>query len=187
MQKLEEEVLMKDPFIRKFLLDEENYNLFQAYQENPTEEMAEKLDWKFQWEHTKHNAIAYLSRAIRTEAINFDREHRKYVHRFTPTLDRPAEGSEGHTFKDELESTINLSDGVETRIEDIIKTHSALRDAIGSLTLQQRRILFLLFFEGLAEKEIARKLGSSQQAVSKSKRKALDKLRREIDGGNDIN
>ncbi len=187
MKKLEEKTLMKDPFIRKFLSDDENYQLFQDYQENPTEETAEKLNRKFQWEITKNNATAYISKAIRTEAINFDREDRKYRRRFTLTLDRPAEEGDDHTYKDDIESTMDLSDKVETRLEDIIKSYPSLGNAIGSLTVRQKRVLFLSFVEGLTEKEIAQKLRASQQAVSKSKRKALDKLRRELNGRNDVN
>ncbi len=186
MVKLEEKQLMKDPFLRRFLSDDENYQLFQNYQQNPSLETAKELDYKFRKELTKARAMAYLSKVIRRKAIEFDKDDRNYRSRFTTTLDQPTEEGDGHTNKDDIESTIDLSNRVETRIEDIINTNPSLGSAIGSLTSRQRKILFLSFVEGFTGKEIAEKLGSSPQAVSKSKKKALDTLRREINGRDDV-
>jgi RNA polymerase sigma factor (sigma-70 family) len=44
----------------------------------------------------------------------------------------------------------------------------ALRDAlVGALTLKQREVIEMHFFEGLSQGEIARRLGVSQQVVQK--------------------
>jgi RNA polymerase sigma factor (sigma-70 family) len=52
----------------------------------------------------------------------------------------------------------------------------AVRDAIGQLTPQQRALLYMLFAEGLAGKDVARILGIHPGQVSRRKEMAIEQL-----------
>jgi len=47
------------------------------------------------------------------------------------------------------------------------RRRSAVREALGQLTPKQRQAVELFFFEGLSQGDIARRLGVSQQVISK--------------------
>jgi RNA polymerase sigma factor (sigma-70 family) len=57
-----------------------------------------------------------------------------------------------------------------------------LREAVAKLEKQQREVIIDLFVLGMRQREVAKKLGISQQAVSKVKKKALAKLKAKLDG-----
>lgn len=57
---------------------------------------------------------------------------------------------------------------------------------LARLTEGDQRLIELLFWEGWTESEVAGKLGISQQAVSKRKRKALLELRKCLNGANQV-
>lgn len=61
---------------------------------------------------------------------------------------------------------------LEETFEDI-----KLYQAVINLTSKQRKILYLLYIRELSEKEIARHMSVTQQAVSKVHRKAINKLK----------
>ncbi|MYL36136.1 sigma-70 family RNA polymerase sigma factor [Pontibacillus yanchengensis] len=185
MEEFSEQELMKDPFMRRFLADEENYRLFKNYQQMPTEETAVSLNNKFQEELKKVRAISYLSKSIHYWAVDFDKKQRKYSERFTATLDQPLDNDGDYTHKDNLQSNKEISYKPATSIEDVIQNPSLMK-VVSTLTLRQKNILFSLFVLGLTENEIAEKKGVSQQVISKSKQKALKKLRGELNGGNDL-
>lgn len=55
--------------------------------------------------------------------------------------------------------------------------HSALQAALEKLTVKERRVLEMAYFEGHSQAEIARRLGVSQMHISRLLRKALSQLR----------
>jgi RNA polymerase sigma factor (sigma-70 family) len=57
-----------------------------------------------------------------------------------------------------------------------------LREAVEKLEKQQREVIIDLFVLGMRQREVAKKLGISQQAVSKVKMKALAKLKVKLGG-----
>jgi RNA polymerase sigma factor (sigma-70 family) len=57
-----------------------------------------------------------------------------------------------------------------------------LREAVDKLEKQQREVIIDLFVLGMRQREVAKKLGISQQAVSKVKMKALAKLKAKLGG-----
>ncbi|WP_243125486.1 sigma factor-like helix-turn-helix DNA-binding protein [Clostridium transplantifaecale] len=58
---------------------------------------------------------------------------------------------------------------------------SRLYDALDSLEVEERLLIDELFFRGVSEWDLAKRLGLSQQAVSKRKKKLLKKLREKIE------
>jgi RNA polymerase sigma-B factor len=58
-----------------------------------------------------------------------------------------------------------------------------LATGIQRLPARERAILHLRFFEGLTQSEIAERIGISQMHVSRLIRNSLDRMRRELEGG----
>ena len=59
---------------------------------------------------------------------------------------------------------------------EAVLTSEMLAAYMKKLTPRQRDVLHLLYIEGLTQKEVANKLGISQQAVAKIKKKATDRI-----------
>ena len=80
---------------------------------------------------------------------------------------------EGRDFTDE-------SENIE---EDVIKKLmiEIVREAIKTLTEDEKQIIFGLFFENKTGKMVADRLGLSEMAISKKKREILKKLRKIIE------
>ena len=55
-----------------------------------------------------------------------------------------------------------------------------LRRSMDALTLRQRDVIRLRYFEGLSQREASKRLGISQMSVSRAERGALELLRRKI-------
>lgn len=91
-------------------------------------------------------------------------------------LDKPVKEDGTYTLLDLL--TFDDTEEINSsRIEDHI-SNKQLYSAIQKLTDNQRQILSLAYVSCLNDSEIAEKLNKSQQAVSKSHKRALNKLKR---------
>ncbi|RAW09750.1 hypothetical protein DC345_30280 [Paenibacillus taichungensis] len=116
--------------------------------------------------------VAYISSLLHYNSINFDKKNRKFNERFALILDDT-------DYKE-------LTSGVE---EDAIQNSEILENQISdpdlyatfmNLTTKERQILNLSISKELKNTEIARLLNISEQSVSKTKKTALIKMRREI-------
>ncbi|MGH2931112.1 MAG: sigma-70 family RNA polymerase sigma factor, partial [Solirubrobacteraceae bacterium] len=58
-----------------------------------------------------------------------------------------------------------------------VETRDALRQAVNKLPATERQVVYLRFYEGLTQREIAEKVGVSQMHVSRLLSRALDQLR----------
>lgn len=56
-----------------------------------------------------------------------------------------------------------------------------LYEALNELEVEERLLIDELFFRGVTEGELAKRLGLTQQAVSKRKKKLLERLREKIE------
>ncbi len=70
--------------------------------------------------------------------------------------------------------------GEDDHLLDIVDDRATLSAAVKYLSAQEQRILYLRFFRGLTQTEIARQLGISQMQVSRLLRKTLKVLREQI-------
>lgn len=70
--------------------------------------------------------------------------------------------------------------GKDDQLMSIVEDRTTLAAALKFLTPQEQRVLYLRFFEGLTQTEIARKLDISQMQVSRLLRKTLKVLRDNI-------
>lgn len=72
----------------------------------------------------------------------------------------------------------------QTGIEDKLILQEDIRllyEVLDSLEVEERLLIDELYFQGVTESELAKRLGISQQAVSKRKRKILKQLRKKIE------
>lgn len=72
----------------------------------------------------------------------------------------------------ELVSPGYVYDGIETQIRNV-----ALYRALRTLSQEERAIIGMIFFRGMTETEVGKKLGVSQMTVNRRKRRALRKMR----------
>lgn len=104
------------------------------------------------WDRIEGEPEPYVRRILYTENISRWRR-RRVVETFRPTYDAPAAvGSD----------------------PDV---HLALEQALAELTLRQRTVLVLRYYEDLTETETARVLGIGLGTVKSTHRRALDRLR----------
>jgi len=73
--------------------------------------------------------------------------------------------------------------GEDDKLMAIVDDRATLAAAVKHLTAQEQRILYLRFFRGLTQTEIARQLGISQMQVSRLLRKTLKVLREHLTKG----
>jgi RNA polymerase sigma-B factor len=72
------------------------------------------------------------------------------------------------------------SDGGQYQTAD---DRALIAGSLARLDPRERKILYLRFFEGLSQSQIAGEVGISQMQVSRLLRRSLEELRREIDDG----
>lgn len=75
---------------------------------------------------------------------------------------------------------VRSAPGIE---EEIIRAEDNRRlyQALDELNVEERLLIDALFFSGITEGELAARLGVTQQAVSKRKKRLLRKLREKIE------
>ena len=177
------EIHLQDPIIKSFLEIPGNTELFNEAIQHPTKMVKQQLDDSFKEFFFQIRFTSYLSSAIHFNAINYDKKLKLFLERNQLTLDLPTKGYERTSFspglspqhRDYQELSIDSSN-----IEDHL-TSDFLFKAIQQLTTNQRQIVSLAYIFGLNDTEIASYLNKSQQAVSKSHKKALNKLRESIE------
>jgi RNA polymerase sigma factor (sigma-70 family) len=170
--------------IGKFLALEENKKLYEEYLMIPTARNKELLDLSFKKFYKELRVFSYLNKTIYYESKNLDKKFRIHRDRYQLILDKPLSG------KDEsMVSIIDMlvDETAMTEFEEIPSIHlgdyfqnTIISNSVKNLTAKQKQILFLSFVENLQDKDIARILNVSQQAISKTKNTALVKVRRDI-------
>lgn len=183
------EIHLQNPIIKSFLEIPGNTELFNKAIYHPTKKAKQQLDDSFKEFFFQIRFTSYLSNAIHFNAINYDKKLKLFLERNQPILDLPAHGYTGTSLSayQPLQHRVHQDLCIDSsNIEDHL-TSDFLFEGIQQLTKNQRQILSLAYIFGLNDTEIASYLNKSQQAVSKSHKKALSKLRdvienREKDG-----
>ncbi|MFJ2046037.1 MULTISPECIES: sigma-70 family RNA polymerase sigma factor [Paenibacillus] len=115
--------------------------------------------------------IGYISSMLHYNSIHFDKKIRKITERYALVLDDIDVKDEAMEESD----TESISEPLEEQISD-----PSLYAAFLSLTTREREVVNLSICRLLRDTEIAHVLGVSQQSVSKTRKKALEKLRKAI-------
>ncbi len=69
--------------------------------------------------------------------------------------------------------------------EEIILDKITLKELLNTLPYRERQVIFLRFFEEKTQREVAEKLGVSQEQVSRLERKIIKSLKETMELGND--
>ena len=166
----------KDKILSGFLNIEENRDYYQKYMERPTAENRKGLDELFRKHMYLICYISYFVKMVHFESKHFDRKQRKRNEMLQLTLDKLEDSGQRIV---ELFPENKVNEYFGCRLEDLIEDPD-LYHSIQSLTDKQKTLLNLIFIEEMTDTEIAKLLGVSQQAITKAKKKALTKLKNEI-------
>lgn len=176
----ENQQLINNELVISFLKIPTNKEKYMDTIINPTTENMKELDMLFKHFYFKIRFISHISSTLKFNSINFDKKLRLIQSRFSLTLDAKINANEGQeTFLDLVAdeqaeghfSEVNLKDNLDDYVISPI-----LYDALNSLTKKQKEIISLAYAEGLSDTEIGRRLNKSQQAVSKTHKKALENM-----------
>ncbi|MFJ7648991.1 sigma-70 family RNA polymerase sigma factor [Lysinibacillus sp. NPDC097279] len=176
----ENQQLLNNELVISFLKIPTNKEKYMDTILNPTMENMKELDMLFKHFYFKIRFISHISSTLKFNSINFDKKLRLIQSRFSLTLDATINANEGQeTFLDLVAdeqaeghfSEVNLKDNLDDYVISPI-----LYDALNSLTKKQKEIISLAYAEGLSDTEIGRRLNKTQQAVSKTHKKALENM-----------
>ena len=168
---------LDNPIIKSFFDNPEHAELIREAIFNPTDIAKKRLDDAFREFYFNIRFTTYLSQSIYFNAINFDKKAKLFSGRNLLILDRPLREGQDKSFLDLLSSPGDHEFVIDSaQIEDHLACDS-LYEGIQQLTPTQRQVLNFAYVYGLSDSEIASLQHKSQQAVSKSHKQALRKLR----------
>ncbi|QST00689.1 sigma-70 family RNA polymerase sigma factor [Pontibacillus sp. ALD_SL1] len=163
--------------VEAFLRKPEHQELLKEYVDSPNQTRKDHLDKAFKVYYFGLRFTSYLNKSLYFQSVNYDKRMRRFAEHNTLTLDQSVGDEDGITFKDQLVSEGEiLYMEAPTSLKDCIED-DLLLEAYFSLTDKQREVLDMAYLYELKDTEIAKRMDTSQQAVSKSRKKALKKLR----------
>jgi RNA polymerase sigma factor (sigma-70 family) len=175
-----------DRIIQNFLKDKRNDDLYQCALQHPSQENMEALDKAFKEFYLQIRFTAYVAKNLYFHSINYDKKIKKNKEKMQLTLDQSITNGEEGTFKDFIPADNtdpfthvlqNVSD-----VEDHM-THPELYETVKQLTTNEKEVLYHYYFNELRDTDIGKLLNKSQQTVYKTRKKALEKLRKAWKGG----
>lgn len=176
----ENQQLINNELVISFLKIPTNKEKYMDTIINPTTENMKELDMLFKHFYFKIRFISHISSTLKFNSINFDKKLRLIQSRFSLTLDAKINANEGQeTFLDLVADEQAEGHFSEVKLKDNLDDYvisPILYDALNSLTKKQKEIISLAYAEGLSDTEIGRRLNKSQQAVSKTHKKALENM-----------
>ncbi|MDI2588937.1 sigma-70 family RNA polymerase sigma factor [Psychrobacillus sp. NEAU-3TGS] len=163
----------KKKIIQEFLKCPYNKTLFEEFQTTNSEETKQKIDVKFKKYYQNYRILSYLIKVLHYESKHFDHKLRTYKHRYqlilTNDLETPI------FFEKSYSDSIDSSKDIEDHI-----SNEKLFTCFKTLTTRQKEILSLVYVRQMTDKEIAQYLGITQQAVSKTRKNVIKKIRKGI-------
>lgn len=168
----------RNPVVRAFLQKKYHCKLLERAVSEPSEENNTKLDQVFKEFYAEIRLIKYVSVVIHNNASSFDKKNRLQHKRFPLSLDQPLKNYENHALIDFVASDqpqyviFNKHTSLEDYVDDPI-----LYAGLQRLTVKEKGVLKLVFVFDLTVTDIAKIMNVSHQTVSKTKHKALRKLR----------
>lgn len=168
--------------IEQFLSIPEHAELFQSYKKAPTERQEEELDATFKQYYKQIRAISYLNKFIHFASKKSDKKIREHQERYQLIMDKPSDEEGNTTIGDLLidESSVFYYKEIPSeQLEDYVQ-NPIISNSLKRLTKKQKNILYLSYVKSLKDIEIAKRLHVSQQAITKTKNKTLQKIRSEF-------
>jgi RNA polymerase sigma factor (sigma-70 family) len=168
--------------VESFMSQPEHQELLKEFLTSPSASAEDCLNEAFKAHYFGIRFTSYVSSSLYFHSVNFDKKIRLHRGRQLLTLDQPLGRDEEGTFKDMIPDSGESLTLPEQSLEDAI-SDDALLAAFRRLTDRQKEILDLAYGKVMSDTEIAKVLRVSQQAVSKSHRNALARLREELKKG----
>ncbi|MBU5445502.1 sigma-70 family RNA polymerase sigma factor [Paenibacillus sp. MSJ-34] len=175
-----------DYIVRRFFSYPKYYHLLCLYLENPSHNIWIQLEKQFKLFHFEVRFSKYLSSTIRFAYIDFYRKKRKKDQRDVVIFDMKMYEENGNTFGDKYISHIEYEEKGSTDPQILLDSmkNESLYKAFSELTQKQKVILTSTYCMGYIDKEIAKMLSITPQAVSKTRNSALvtlkKRMRREV-------
>lgn len=171
---------------KKFISESENNKILYKKATNGGNKNAYRaLILSFEDYLFKIYSTSYLHKSIVLNARELKRKYLRTYRREELTLNITDLDTKEERIIRLPDSEVNYIDEItRPRNIDFIELFSdkVLTSAMNNLTDRQKKILFLKYIDDLEEKEIARMLEISVQAVYKIKKVALDKIRKQLGG-----
>ncbi|MGB8001274.1 MAG: sigma-70 family RNA polymerase sigma factor [Anaerobacillus sp.] len=175
--------LKQNKAVDSFISHRENQRLIEDFLQQPNAQKEDHLNEAFKAHYFDIRFTSYVSSSLYFHSVNFDKHARKYSERHPLTLD--------HTVEQEGGSLIDLVPDPSSDIAPFTNfstlteclENEELLQAFEALTDKQKHILDLAYVQDYSDTDIARVLGVSQQAVSKTHRKALNTLKSILEKG----
>lgn len=175
--------------IRSFLKQKKHYQLFIKAIHHPSQENKQRLNDAFRDYYTEVHLTRYISQTISRYAKDFLAKEKNKQNHYLLTLDKPISSKENATQQStygdlivdgnySTEAMINKKGDLLDHIEN-----RELYECLKQLTKRQFLILNFYFFSSLTYNEISSTLDISKQAVSKTMRQTLSKLRKHFAEG----
>ncbi|KSU83986.1 hypothetical protein A2U94_19695 [Bacillus sp. VT 712] len=168
---------LENPIIKSFLEKKENFKMLEQSICHPQLKNRENLDKAFQEFYAEVRLTHYLSMLLKFYAQKYYVKTTKHFNHYQLIMDKPQES--GISFAELVSSDEEIIDiflKTSNNLIDFIKDQK-LCQIINSLTTKQQQILNLSFVYQFSHTEIGALLGVSQQYVSKTYQKILNKIR----------
>lgn len=167
--------------VQNFLHSEEYYDLFVAAIRDPTPKNRQRLDQAFRQFYTEIRLLKYISTWLWRYTRDYNAKKKREYEHYLLIVDQP-KGNEPDalTYGDHLASEVSdtfmeVMEQANNLLEHIGNVH--LYHCLQQLTEKQRMTLQLYYLSNFTPREIASMSGISQQAVTKTLRVSIKKLR----------
>lgn len=167
----------EDRLLVEFFEMEDNKSLYNNYLKNPSKDKKIILDDRFKKHVYLTRCVAYLIKSIHFYSQKYDYAVRNNSKKYPLILDSPVD--EAYTLIEKLSTSIQENTEYSSRLEEYISDPD-LFNRLELLTERQKEILYLKYIKELKDNEIAKLLNISQQAINKSKNKALTQLKKGV-------
>jgi len=184
IQQLQEQLpkILKNPVIQSFIRGQEDKNLINETFENPTLKNIKLLNNHFKNFYFINRVERYGTILIRNLSAHLSKEGRERDKRYNLIFDKPYD-NEGNTvgtmLQEDNQPYIDPIEIIEAGIFPI--KNEKLDNAMRSLKVKQKQIMYYYFVQGLKKREIANLLGESEQSISYWVKKTLNELRNAIE------
>lgn len=165
--------ILRNKILNNFLADQYNLSVFvlAIFGEKEINDILSELFKKF---YFQYRFISYISKLLYFEAIKFDRNLRKQTE--NELLDMPLDEENDMRLSDTIFKVESEFEIASDNFADSL-TDERIYAEYKKLTKKQQQILHLAYYTLFKDSEIAKKLNTTQQAVSKSRKKALNRLK----------
>ncbi|MGG3872619.1 sigma-70 family RNA polymerase sigma factor [Brevibacillus laterosporus] len=160
----------KNKIIANFLSREENKSLYDKVISNPLDTGAsEKLNESFIEYFGEIRLVKYFASLIEFSSINYSKKNREAEEKLVPII-----------FENDAKEPNSNEDDYFTENNDLLEVigNESLYIALTTLTDKEKLILKYLVIDGYEVSYISKKTNTTKQSVSKTKIRALNKLKK---------